>query len=99
MHVQKIRVEPPVSSRGLQLGLVLVDTMLVAGVGQARTVAAVGAVDEVLLIKESVSKINEMEFHQEAIERCRDGMPCQLLQKLTHGPTVLMDQMERESKR
>lgn len=48
MHVQKFRVKAsPVPSRSLQLGLVLVDTMLVAGVGQARTVGAVGTVDEV----------------------------------------------------
>ena len=44
-----------VSSRSLQLGLVLVDTVLVAGAGQARTVGAVGAVDQVLSIKIDVS--------------------------------------------
>lgn len=48
-HVQKNRVgETSVSSRGLQLGLVLVNSMKVAGVLQAGAVAAVGAVDEVL---------------------------------------------------
>lgn len=67
-HAQKVRVELAVSSRSLQLGLVLVDTMLVAGVSQARTVAAVGAVDEVLFVPNPVSEMNEMAFYQEAVE-------------------------------
>lgn len=55
-HAPKNRVgETSVSSRGLQLGLVLVNSMLVAGVLQAGAVAAVGAVDEVLS-NTSVSK-------------------------------------------
>lgn len=42
--------------------------------------------------------MSETAFHQEAMERGRRGMPCQLTtteEKLAYGITMLMEQMER----
>lgn len=45
-----LKSPPMASSRSLQLGLVVVDAVLVAGIRQAGAVAAVGAADHGLLI-------------------------------------------------
>lgn len=63
--------KPPVFCRSLQLGLVLVNTVHVAGALQAGAVAAVGAVDQVLSNNDVSETKNMGRTCQEAAERCR----------------------------
>ena len=91
---------PRCLSHSLQLGLILVNTMLVAGVGQAGAVAAVGAVDQVLFIKIDISNMTSNGHH---MSRSKGTMPewgamaIETTLEVCIWITVLIDEMEKQS--